>query len=214
MHEARKLNNQPMITLVKFHKKNTKSSGENGTQPISSGKHTYGINNIRITWQGDATVTIGAFCSIAANVTIQLGGNHNLHWITTYPFGHLSNDPPFHEPILNHPRPSKNVEIGNDVWIGNNVTIMGGNSVGNGAVIAANSHVVTNVPPFEVWGGNPARKVMDRFPPEIKNRLIELEWWNLSDEAIATIIPLLTSEPSGASLNAIELLLSKSNLDT
>jgi acetyltransferase-like isoleucine patch superfamily enzyme len=198
---------------MKFRRKNNKFSTKNTHSPIEIGKHSYGIENIRITWQGNATVTIGAFCSIANNVTIQLGGNHNLNWATTYPFGHVSNDPPFLEPIPNHPKPSKSLVIGNDVWIGNNVTILGGHTIGDGVVLAAQSHVVTDIPPFEVWGGNPARKIKDRFPPEITIRIMKLAWWQSPDKEIIKIVPLLTQNPTHEILDEIECIMSDRKLE-
>ena len=47
--------------------------------------------------------------------------------------------------------------IGNDVWIGQNVTIMPGVKIGDGAIIAANSTVVKSVEPYSIYGGNPAK---------------------------------------------------------
>ena len=67
--------------------------------------------------------------------------------------------------------------VGNDVWIGQNVTLNRGVKIGNGAVIAAFSVVTKSIPPFEIWGGNPAKKIKDRFSEEIKESLIKLEWW-------------------------------------
>ena len=67
--------------------------------------------------------------------------------------------------------------IGNDVWIGQNVTINRGVEIGNGAVVAAFSVVTKSIPPFEIWGGNPAKKIKDRFPEKVKQSLMELEWW-------------------------------------
>lgn len=54
------------------------------------------------------------------------------------------------------------IQIGNDVWIGSNVTVLKGVSISNGAVIAANSVVNQSVPPYEIWGGTPARKIGER----------------------------------------------------
>jgi len=120
------------------------------------GKYTYGVENIRISWGGDAKVVIGSFTSIAANLQIQMGGNHNSQSISTYPFGHVreKNKVLFGPPIMNHPVAPKPVHIGNDVWIGNNVTIMGGVRIGDGAIIAMNSHVVGEIGAYEVWGGD------------------------------------------------------------
>ena len=62
-------------------------------------------------------------------------------------------------------------EIGNDVWIGYNATIMQGVKVHDGALIAAGSVVVSNVEPYTIYGGNPAKKIKDRF--DTKEQLAE-----------------------------------------
>ena len=49
------------------------------------------------------------------------------------------------------------------MWVGNGCTILGGVTIGDGAVIAAGAVVTKDVPPCEVWGGVPARKLKDRF---------------------------------------------------
>ena len=57
---------------------------------------------------------------------------------------------------------SKAIIIGNDVWIGARVIILPGVHVGNGAVIGAGAIVTKDVPDYEVWGGNPAKKLKSR----------------------------------------------------
>jgi acetyltransferase-like isoleucine patch superfamily enzyme len=181
-----------------------RTTARRGNSYMKIGKHTYGFENISVAWQQDQMVTVGAFCSLAGNLNIQLGGNHNSNWVTTYPFGHVPNSDWDVLPVGGHPKQSRKVEIGNDVWIANNVTLMGGVSIGDGAIIAMNSHVTRNIPPYEVWGGNPAKKIKDRFPEEIKSKLLELKWWNLPDNFIESLIPLLVQEPTLDLLQRIE----------
>ncbi len=71
---------------------------------------------------------------------------------------------------------SKRISIGEDCWIGKNVVIMGGVSIGRGSVIAANSFVNKNIPPYEIWGGTPAKIIKERIkfiPPLILEGNIE-----------------------------------------
>jgi acetyltransferase-like isoleucine patch superfamily enzyme len=177
-------------------------------EAIQVGRHTYGWENISLPWVGDATVVIGSFTSIAANLTIQFGGNHNVRWISTYPFGHTGTDI-FGKAVENHPVLSKGVSIGNDVWIGNNVTIMGGVKIGNGAVVAMNSHVVGDIGDYEIYGGNPARKISDRFPYEIAEELKGLQWWEADDEQILKCKYILAKEPTMDSISELKTILGK-----
>lgn len=160
---------------------------------IEAGKYTYGQENIRVKWGQYADVKIGKFCSIAQNVTVYLGGGHRVDRLTTYPFGTI------HQNVFNkfdgsgHPQTRGDIVIGNDVWIADNVTIMSGVRIGSGAVIAAGSHVVQNVKPYSVVGGNPAQLYYYRFSQDIIKKLLQLKWWDLDDDTINDISPLLCS---------------------
>jgi acetyltransferase-like isoleucine patch superfamily enzyme len=159
------------------------------------GRHTYGVENIRaLFWQEGVKLEIGSFCSIANNITIMLGGNHNTHWGTTYPFGHIFTDTFNKFDGKGHPATKGDVVIGNDVWIGNDVTIMSGVTVGDGAVLANGAHVVKDVEPYTIVGGNPARVIKKRFDDETIDALLRLKWWDLEDAQINEIVPLLCSE--------------------
>jgi serine acetyltransferase len=68
---------------------------------------------------------------------------------------------------------------------------MSGITIGDGAVIAANSHVVKNVEPYSIVGGNPAKFIKYRFSPEQIEKLLEIKWWNWEDEKINKYTPLL-----------------------
>ena len=91
----------------------------------SVGKYTYGHEHLKIlnVWKNCSSLTIGSFCSIASGVTIYLGGEHRVDWITTYPFGHTGHSPVPYKPA-GIPFSKGNVSIGHDVWIANNVTIL------------------------------------------------------------------------------------------
>jgi virginiamycin A acetyltransferase len=72
---------------------------------------------------------------------------------------------------------------------------MSGVEIGSGAVIAANSHVTQSVGPYEVVGGNPAKKIKNRFDRETVDLLLALQWWTLPVEQINALVPLLTASP-------------------
>lgn len=156
---------------------------------INVGDFTYGSPYVRFCDAGKR-VTIGKFCSIADNVTIMLGGNHRYDWCTTYPFNILMKEFSY---IAGHPASNGDVVIGNDVWIGSAVKIMSGVMIGDGCVIAANALVTKDVRPYTVVGGVPAKKIKDRFSPNITKKLLEMKWWDWDRELIYKAIPLLQS---------------------
>jgi len=177
---------------------------------ILMGKNSYGVKNISIaSWGEGAHLFIGSFCSIAVGQRIFLGGNHRVDWSTTFPFGHIFNKEFSNGSINGHGHPSSkgHVIIENDVWIGERCTIMSGVKIGSGSVIAANSVVVKDVEPYTIIGGNPARHIKDRFPQNISKQLLEIKWWEKSDEDINKIVPLLQQQPTDKILNQIKTIL-------
>lgn len=171
-------------------------SGILGKSPISVGRFTYGFENISIKqWNEGASLNIGAFCSIAMNTTIFLGGNHRTDWITTYPFGHIFQGELGGDNIIGHPSTNGDVKIGNDVWIGSGVTIMSGITIGDGAVLSANSCVVKDVLPYQIVGGNPSKLIRYRFDDNIIQLLLRLKWWDLPLAIIKDISSTLCSRP-------------------
>ena len=167
----------------------------------SFGKYSYGFINLR-SWNGeinpseknDYKLVVGNFCSIASNVDCYLGGNHRIDRVTSYPFGHIYKD------VFNkfdgngYPVTKGDVIIGNDVWIAENVRLMSGITIGDGAVIANNSHVVKNVEPYSIVGGNPAKLIKYRFNEEQIKKLLEIKWWYWDDEKINDFTPLLCDD--------------------
>jgi acetyltransferase-like isoleucine patch superfamily enzyme len=169
---------------------------------IRVGKYTYGINTLSILhWGGsDLRVDIGRFCSISYGLKIFTGGNHRIDWITTYPFGHIAPSDAQVAPVAGHPQRGGSVIIGNDVWIGRDVTIMSGVNIGDGAVIAANSHVVKAVPPYAIVGGNPAQLIKYRFDEEVIANLLTMKWWEWPDEKIFASVGKLCDSPGESGL--------------
>ena len=79
------------------------------------------------------------------------------------------------------------VLIGSDVWIGDDVIIVADATIGDGAVIAAGSVVVGDVPPYTIYGGNPARFIKKRFDDEIAGLLERIQWWNFDREKMLDV---------------------------
>lgn len=157
------------------------------------GRHTNISSNIAVFNHELAELRIGNFTSIGTGFRVFLGGDHRLDWATTYPFGHINLEKFNKFSGAGFNRTSGDVTIGNDVWIGETVTVMGGVTIGDGAVIGANSHVVSNVKPYSVVGGNPAKFYFYRFPKETITKLLELKWWDMPDDQVNEITPLLCS---------------------
>ena len=82
--------------------------------------------------------------------------------------------------------------IGNDVWLGQNVTILPGVHIGDGAIIGANSVVAHDIPSYCVAVGNPATVKKKRFDDELISLLSKVKWWDKSIDEINSLIPILT----------------------
>ena len=140
---------------------------------------------------GDRLI-IGKFCQIAAGVEFVMNGaNHQMNAVSTFPFyifaGWEQNAPPLTELPL-----KGDTVIGNDVWIGQNSTILPGVHIGDGAIIGANSVVASDVAPYTIVAGDPARPIRRRFDDELIALMEQFRWWDKSIEEINALIPLLT----------------------
>ena len=141
---------------------------------------------------GDKLI-IGKFCQIASGVEFVMNGaNHQMNAVTTFPFYTLEGwdmEPPSMDDL-----PLKgDTVIGNDVWIGQNAVILPGVHIGDGAIIGAKSMVGSNVEPYTIAAGNPARAIRKRFDDELIGYLLAFKWWDKSIEEINGLIPILTS---------------------
>lgn len=161
---------------------------------MTVGKYTYGDWKTHRYVANNSDLVIGNFCSIGKNVNIYLGGNHHLDWVTTYPFGHIHNNVFNTFDGSDHPTSKGDVTIGNDVWIGDNSVIMSGVKIGDGAVIANNSHIVKDVEPYSLVGGNPAKFIKYRFSKDQIEKLLFIKWWDWDDDKINKYCPLLCNK--------------------
>ena len=140
---------------------------------------------------GDKLI-IGKFCQIGKGVEfIMNGANHQMNAVSTFPFytleGWNQKVPPLSKMSL-----KGDTVVGNDVWIGQKVTILPGVKIGDGAIIGANSVVGSDVKPYTIVVGNPAKFVRKRFDNQLINLLLKLKWWDKSVEEINKLIPILT----------------------
>ena len=142
---------------------------------------------------GDKLI-IGKFCAIGKGVEFVMNGaNHRMCSVTTYPFNIMGNGWERCTPRLDELPLKGDTVVGNDVWFGQNVTVMPGVHIGDGAIIAANSVVASDVPPYCVAGGNPCRVIRQRFDPELTAYLLDLKWWDWSPEKIMRNLEKLCS---------------------
>jgi virginiamycin A acetyltransferase len=119
------------------------------------------------------------------------GGNHRLTGVSTYPFAIFAGWDGMWDGELAFPSRGDTV-VGNDVWIGYDALLMPGVRVGDGAVIAARSVVTSNVPPYTIVGGNPAKVIRSRYDDATVARLLQLAWWDWPVDAITEAIPLIS----------------------
>tara|TARA_R100001163_G_scaffold31720_1_gene24804 strand:+ start:3123 stop:3647 length:525 start_codon:yes stop_codon:yes gene_type:complete len=160
------------------------------------GRYTYGQNNIKHRRLRNGSIQIGSFCSFAENITIYTGkGSHRKEFVSTFPFGFINQDVftkiNCQDLLL---KDQGNVIIGDDVWIGGNVVIMPGVSIGSGTIIANNSHVVKSYPPYSIIGGNPAKLIKQRFTDKQVKQLMEIKWWEWDKEKINDNLYLICNE--------------------
>ena len=130
---------------------------------------------------------IGKFCSIGPNFCCGLG----LH-----PTNGISTSPMFYSTARqngvslskeNKVEESKQTTIGNDVFIGANVTVLDGVKIGDGAVVGAGAIVVDDIPPYVIAVGVPAKVVKYRFDEQTIGALLNKQWWNGSEEELKKV---------------------------
>jgi virginiamycin A acetyltransferase len=140
---------------------------------------------------GDKLI-IGKFCAIARGVRfIMNGANHKMSGISTYPFQIFGNG---WEKVMPAPGdlPYKgDTVVGNDVWIGYEALVMPGVRIGDGAIVSSRSVVTSDVEPYTIVGGNPAKPIRRRFEPEEVATLLQLAWWDWPIEAITASLELI-----------------------
>lgn len=141
---------------------------------------------------GSDRLIIGKFCAIATGVKFIMGGaNHKLDGISTYPFPIFGQGWETEiEQVMNLPSRGDTI-VSNDVWIGYESLIMPGVRIGDGAVIAARSVVVKDIPPYTIAGGNPAQPIKQRFSDAEVAQLLEIKWWDWDRTKITRNIHLI-----------------------
>ena len=157
------------------------------------GRHSYSPPDV-IVYANETyemKVQIGAFCSIATDVHFMPGGNHRTDTVTSFPLRSMSDLPGALEDGT--PWTKGDIVVGNDVWIARGARILGGVTIGDGAVVAAYTVVTRDVEPFSIVAGNPARHRRYRFNPEQIAALQRIAWWDWDDELVLAHVDDLAS---------------------
>ncbi len=150
------------------------------------GGYTYVGRNCNIT-----RTPIGRYCSIANNVSIGQG-EHYVDRISTSSLFYVN----AYDELTR-----KTCEIGNDVWIGVDAIILRGVTVGDGAVIGANSVVTKDVPPFAIVVGSPARLVRYRFDENLRQVIQQSCWWRFDFAKASEMIRQIAESSACRPLN-------------
>jgi virginiamycin A acetyltransferase len=139
---------------------------------------TLGYNNLLA-----GKITIGKYCQLGSDVALH-ATNHPISSMTTYINKNLFNGE------LKELKEENEIAIGNDVWIGHGVIIVGNINIGKGAILAAGSVVTKDVAPYTIVAGIPAKPTRKRFSDSIIQEIENLQWWNLSESELEKIKPL------------------------
>ncbi|HCM63106.1 MAG TPA: antibiotic acetyltransferase [Morganella sp. (in: Bacteria)] len=137
----------------------------------------------QLSWDVDK-LHIGDYVCIGAEAVILMGGNHTHRhdWFSLYPF----------EDVIDAAYIGKgDTHIGDGAWIGMRAMIMPGVTVGEGAIIAANSVVVRDVPPYTIVGGNPATYIRSRFDDDTIGELRALALYDWPEAKFTALRPLI-----------------------
>ncbi len=147
---------------------------------------------------------IGKFCAIARDVKfIMNGANHKLSGISTYPFSIFGNGWEKVTPEIADLPYKGDTVIGNDVWIGYDALILPGVKIGDGAIIAAGCVVGTDVAPYTIVGGNPAKLIRPRFDSVTVKELLDIRWWDWDIKKITRNLKIIVSGDINSLKNAL-----------
>lgn len=147
-------------------------------------------------------VLIGNYTSIAYNIDFVIGRDHEMNGLSTYPIDQLDmggDDEKLGKKYFNDYKEIKYgsnkdlLVVGHDVWIGRDCMIMGGITIGNGAVIGAGTVVAKDIPPYCIAVGNPVRIIKKRFSDDMIDKLEKIKWWYWPKEKLMSIVKKVSS---------------------
>ena len=112
-------------------------------------------------------------------------GGEDFEAHVTYPFNSVAHGWEKCTPALDELPFKGDTVVGNDVWIGQNVTILPGVHIGDGAIIGTRAVVTQDVPPYTIVGGVPAKPIRKRYDGATIDALLHLRWWDWPREKLA-----------------------------
>ncbi|MEI6140239.1 MAG: CatB-related O-acetyltransferase [Mariniphaga sp.] len=201
------------INMFFFKRNWKKSNGHNQTVPItifppelvSVGSYSYGCLDVTTYDLNNITdrLIIGNFVSIAPSVKFQLCENHQTRTFTTFPLKTILTKQTSSEDAIS----KGSIYIKDEVWIGHGVTVHSGVTIGKGAIIASGAVVTSDIPPYTIAGGIPAKVIKYRFSDDVSNRLLKLSLIDLPINVIEKNLDVLYRIISNVEdLDTIELL--------
>jgi len=129
-------------------------------------------------------INFGRFCSVGPQFMSGFG---------VHPTSFLSTSPVFYSTRRqcgvtfadkDYFEEDRETNVGHDVWIGSRVWVKDGVTIGNGAVVGAGAVVTKDVRDYSVVGGVPAKHIRFRFPKEVIEELLEIQWWHWPEEKL------------------------------
>ncbi|MEV0081953.1 CatB-related O-acetyltransferase [Saccharopolyspora sp. NPDC050642] len=166
-----------------------------GSPKITVGEYTYyddpggatGFEHRNVLYgYGPERLIIGKYCAIATGTRfLMAGADHPTMGVSTFPFTMFGGEWTERTLDIVTGMPSRgDTVVGNDVWFGYQATVMPGVKIGDGAIIAAGALVTSDVAPYTIVGGNPAKPIRRRFDDADVERLLRAAWWDWPVELV------------------------------